>query len=208
MSDYDFNADSEKRLVMHPQRYHWIQAAAAVLLVLTLPACTRSANTVMTPLPSAPPPTPTGIATTEPPPAPATSTATAAGIATSRSSVTPSPAESQPVKTATVTQGSTATAVTCGNALPSRLRVEAYAYVNPDPPLPNNLRSEAGQANTLLGEIQPGQAMKILDGPKCVDGGFWWKVSPLETDQVGWTAEGDDQNYWLIPCSSEKECGT
>jgi hypothetical protein len=204
MPDHDFNTDSEKRLVMHHQRYHWIQAGAAVLLILTLPACTRSASTVMTPLPSAPPPTPTGISASETPPTPAPATATV----TARTSPTPSPTESRPVKTATATQGSTATAVTCGSALPSRLRVEAYAYVNPDPPLPNNLRSEAGQDNTLIGEIQPGQAMKILDGPICVDGGFWWKVSPLETDLVGWTTEGDDQNYWLLPCPSEKECGT
>jgi hypothetical protein len=99
------------------------------------------------------------------------------------------------------------TEISCGDALPTRLRIGASAYVNPEPPLPNNLRSGAGQDNALLGDIQPGQAMKILEGPKCADGGFWWKVQTLGTNLEGWTAEGNEQDYWLIPCASENECG-
>ena len=97
--------------------------------------------------------------------------------------------------------------VPCVNGPPTRLRVGAFAYVNPDPPLPNNLRSNAGKDNSLIGEIGPGQAMKILEGPQCADSWVWWKVSTLESELVGWTAEGDQQNYWLIPCTSQKECG-
>lgn len=97
--------------------------------------------------------------------------------------------------------------VPCVNALPTRLRVGAFAYVNPDPPLPNNLRSDAGSNSSLLGEIQPGDAMKILEGPKCADGWAWWKVRTLEPEMVGWTVEGDRQSYWLIPCESRNKCG-
>jgi hypothetical protein len=95
----------------------------------------------------------------------------------------------------------------CLNAPPTRLRIDLFAYVNPDPPLPNNLRRDAGADNALIGEIQPGQAMKILEGPKCADGWVWWKVRTVETELEGWTPEGDQQNYWLIPCSSRRECG-
>jgi hypothetical protein len=95
----------------------------------------------------------------------------------------------------------------CLNAPPTRLRIDLFAYVNPDPPLPNNLRRDAGKDNALIGEIQPGQAMKILDGPKCADGWVWWKVRTVESELEGWTPEGDQQNYWLIPCSSRRECG-
>jgi len=98
-------------------------------------------------------------------------------------------------------------AVPCVNAPPTRLRVGLFVFVNPDPPLPNNVRSDAGKTNSLVGDIQPGQAMKILEGPKCADGWVWWKVRALETELVGWTAEGDQQNYWLIPCSSRQNCG-
>lgn len=168
----------------------------------------------MTPLPSAPPPTSTSIPDSVIPPSTEFAVATEAeaqetATETSQSStVAPSATKPPKIETATATKASPATTPACGNALPSRLRLNSYAYVNPDPPLPNNLRSEAGPDNELLGEIQPGQAMKVLAGPKCVDGGLWWQVSPLETDLTGWTAEGDEQTYWLIPCTSETECGT
>lgn len=97
--------------------------------------------------------------------------------------------------------------VPCLNAPPTRLQVGLFAYVNPDPPLPNNVRSDAGKDFTFIGDIQPGKAMKILDGPKCADGWVWWKVRTIENELVGWTAEGDQQNYWLIPCSAQRECG-
>ena len=94
----------------------------------------------------------------------------------------------------------------CLNAPPTRLSVGQFAYVNPDPPLPNNLRKDAGTNQDFTGEIPPGKAMKILDGPKCSDGWVWWKVRALETELVGWTPEGDKRDYWLIPCTSQKGC--
>jgi hypothetical protein len=189
---------------MQHHRPYWIQAAV-VLLALALSGCVRSASTAMTPLPSAPPPTATDVlpettlSSTEQP-------ATATPV--SEPTETPFPTETPQIETATATKASLVTEVSCGSALPSRLRTGSYAYVNPDPPLPNNLRSAAGENNTLVGEIPAGHGMKILDGPKCVDGSLWWQVSPLNTDLTGWTAEGDAQNYWLIPCASENECGT
>jgi len=100
-----------------------------------------------------------------------------------------------------------ALSVPCLNALPTRLRVGLFAYVDPDPPLPNNVRSDAGRDNDLIGEIGPGQAMKIMDGPKCADGWVWWQVRALEIKLEGWTAEGDQQEYWLIPCALQAQCG-
>lgn len=95
----------------------------------------------------------------------------------------------------------------CLNALPTRLRVDGYAYVNPEPPLPNNVRRDPGKDSPLIGDIRPGQPVKILDGPRCADGWVWWRVRDLETEIEGWTAEGDKQNYWLIPCPSRNQCG-
>ena len=102
----------------------------------------------------------------------------------------------------------TSTPLACAGAPPTRLSVGLFAYVNPEPPLPNNLRSKPGENNELIGLIEPGKAMKILEGPQCADGWLWWKVRTLETDLTGWTAEGDGQNYWLISCSSQEECGS
>ncbi len=191
---------------MHSHRPGWIQIGANVLFILMLSACVRSASDVMTPLPSVPPPTPTNISTT--PALSPTKPALAAATSTLASTATFSPTETPRVETATATLASLSTTVACGNALPTRLQVGSFAYVNPDPPLPNNLRSDAGEDNTLVGVIQPGQAVKIMAGPKCINGSNWWQVSPLQSDAVGWTAEGDAQNYWLLPCASEKECGS
>ena len=94
----------------------------------------------------------------------------------------------------------------CLNGLPTRLRVGQFAYVDPDPPLPNNLRTDAGKRYDLVGAIEPGKAMKILEGPKCADGWAWWKVRAVDSKLVGWTPEGSQQEYWLIPCSSQKGC--
>jgi hypothetical protein len=210
----------KRRLVMQHHRFHWVQAGVAGLLaMLALSGCSRSASTVMTPLPSMPPPTATLALAPMASPTPtlpatariaasATLEATEDLLLTETLQARPVTATQTPV-VVTQTPGSATQAsvtVACAGAPPTRLRIDSYAYVNPEPPLPNNLRSEAGENNSLIGDIQPGQAMKILEGPKCADGWSWWKVRTLETDLEGWTAEGDGQSYWLVPCSSPNEC--
>jgi hypothetical protein len=105
-----------------------------------------------------------------------------------------------------VTTLSDPTAQACLNPLPTRLEAGGFAYVDPDPPLPNNLRRDAGKDQPLIGEIQPGQAMRILEGPECADGWVWWRVRTFEPELTGWTAEGNGEEYWLIPCESRSEC--
>ena len=195
------------KITMHTHRPRLIQPVAAFLLVMALSACTRSASnviTTMTPLPSAPPPTPTDILPTQITD-PLVTAAASETASTTEPTKRPTATKAQPTGSVTVTLESTA--AVCEGAPPTRLNTGLFAYVNPEPPLPNNLRSAAGENNEIMGYIEPGQAMKILEGPECADGWLWWKVQPLETDLTGWTAEGDAQNYWLIPCSSEEECG-
>lgn len=94
----------------------------------------------------------------------------------------------------------------CPKALPSRLVVGEYAYVATDPPLDNRVRKKAGTDYPIIGYIETGNAMKILDGPKCANNWAWWKVQSInKPDLIGWTSEGDDV-YWLIPCSSLSSC--
>jgi Tol biopolymer transport system component len=44
--------------------------------------------------------------------------------------------------------------------------------------------------------------MDILAGPTCQNGWVWWEIRSLTTGLTGWTAEGDGQNYWLLPVST------
>jgi len=97
-------------------------------------------------------------------------------------------------------------ALRCGASLVSRLAVGKYAYVNLTPPLPNRVRGGAGKAYGVIGRIQPGQVVKVIDGPVCADGWAWWQIRSEDSGIVGWTAEGDDHDYWLVPCPGTSKC--
>lgn len=87
----------------------------------------------------------------------------------------------------------------CAGTYLTRLHVGDRAYVSFDPPLRNRMRSEPGTDAIILYYIETGEEMEILEGPVCMNGWVWWKVRPAGTNLVGWTAEGDSDNYWLVP---------
>jgi hypothetical protein len=87
----------------------------------------------------------------------------------------------------------------CTNTLPPRLQVEMRAMVSLDPPLPNTVRRMPRIDGEKIGKIPAGQEVNVLAGPICADGYFWWNVYDRENTMGGWTAEGDDENYWLEP---------
>lgn len=101
-----------------------------------------------------------------------------------------------------------ATAFTCSGTQPTRLKVGSYASVSVNPPLANRVRSGPGKSNSIVDLIQPGKGMEILGGPICADGWVWWHIRTFDASIEGWTAEGDAQSYWLVPCSSRNNCGT
>ena len=97
----------------------------------------------------------------------------------------------------------------CPQPAPTRLQAGGFASVNTDPPLtPNNVRSAPGINQDLLGSIDPGKGMELLEGPVCNNSLQWWKVEVFETGLVGWTPEGDQETFWLIACESRENCNT
>lgn len=99
-----------------------------------------------------------------------------------------------------VTQaGPAATWQPCPDARPSRLRPGSAAYVSFDPPLRNRVRAEPNTGARLLGVIEPGEQVDILDGPRCSERWVWWRVRSREQNLAGWTPEGDQHDYWLVP---------
>ena len=87
----------------------------------------------------------------------------------------------------------------CNEAFTTQLQIGERAVVNTDPPIPNRIRKEAGGDNAIVGYIEPGEVVKILDGPICLSKWVWWQVSSLSTGLTGWTSEGDGVDYWLLP---------
>jgi hypothetical protein len=89
--------------------------------------------------------------------------------------------------------------VPCAGTYPSRLHVGDQAHISYDPPLPNRVRAQPTTGSDIIGYLEVGERMQILDGPVCAEGWIWWRVRSLDTGLVGWTAEGDNENYWLVP---------
>ena len=79
----------------------------------------------------------------------------------------------------------------------TRLMVGGWAYLADQEA--NNLRLVPGFDGLILGKLQSGERVVLLDGPICVDGYVWWDVHSLDTNLVGWTAEGDDKETWILP---------
>jgi hypothetical protein len=96
----------------------------------------------------------------------------------------------------------------CPDAPLSLIEVGDYGYVNPIPPLDNNVRKQPSLSAIKLFQIPHGNnngtvvtnKFKVLDGPVCANGWVWWHVK--YKDRTGWTAEGD--TYWLFPILEER----
>jgi serine/threonine protein kinase len=139
---------------------------------------------------------------------PATQTGTLAPTLTSWLSETPSPS---PIPSSTWTLTSwpspspsnaptvNATWQPCPAGYPSRLHVGDNAKVSSYPAMPNRVRDQPNTSSTILGLLQVDEKMVILNGPVCFNNWIWWYVRSLSTNLTGWTAEGDETNYWLVP---------
>lgn len=90
----------------------------------------------------------------------------------------------------------------CKGTYLSRLQVGDLAYVSYTPPRQNNIRKMPYVTEDKVGELDPGEKVEIIKGPSCSDGYIWWKVTSEKDGLTGWTAEGDIDNYWLIPIST------
>jgi hypothetical protein len=176
--------------------------AALSLLTIVLSACTLPNNVTPTVANTAAPlitviPLPTQIPTepVTPTVAPATALPTA------------EPPTATPTLRATPTLPPPATLV-CSDAPVTRLSKNGYASASKTTATSNNVRSSPGLGANVLGLLQPGKGVQIVDGPLCVEGYVWWKVRLLPNGITGWTAEGKGDVYWLIPCNSAEGCGS
>ncbi|GAP13094.1 hypothetical protein LARV_00836 [Longilinea arvoryzae] len=106
---------------------------------------------------------------------------------------TPGPATSVPTASATPTR----TVVTCTGAPDTLLNVGDWVHVSLEQPISNRIRSTPNINSEMLGKIQPGEMVQVLDGPECADGYVWWFVHSLSGLQ-GWTAEGDSTGDWIV----------
>jgi serine/threonine protein kinase len=86
----------------------------------------------------------------------------------------------------------------CPGSPPSRLFIGQHASVS-EGGVPNRLRDQPGTDANQIGILKPSTPFEIIGGPTCDTTQFlrWWQVDAA--GQVGWTAEGEGQNYYLDP---------
>jgi hypothetical protein len=64
--------------------------------------------------------------------------------------------------------------------------------------LPNEVRSEPSVNEPSFALLPTGSVVQVIEGPLCEDGFVFWKVAgALIPGGVGWTAEGNLQEYFL-----------
>lgn len=81
------------------------------------------------------------------------------------------------------------------------LAVGEIAVVNSEWGTPNNVRAQPSTNARNLGQLEPGESMVIVEGPRCAEGIIWWKVRGLgeKSNIFGWTGEGTGDARWLLP---------
>jgi Bacterial SH3 domain len=93
----------------------------------------------------------------------------------------------------------------CPDTPPSQLHSGEHAYVAFAPAVASNLRSDPDvEQGTVTSQIQPGERVRVVEGPVCQDGMIWWKVVNEGNAQTGWAAEGDARGYWLLPLAGRR----
>lgn len=86
----------------------------------------------------------------------------------------------------------TATPSACSSFTPA-LSIGVQARVLP--PEPNILRATPDLRGEYVADIQVGDVVTILDGPRCTNSFTWWQVD--YAGRVGWTVENDGSEYWM-----------
>jgi hypothetical protein len=179
-----------------------IRILAALSLTALLAACTLPDNTPPTAAPTVAPLITVIPLPTQAPTEPAAPTAIPA---------TALPTAEPPTLTPTLRNTPTLpppATIVCSDAPVTRLSKNGYAYASKTTATSNNVRSSPGLGANVLGLLQPGKGVQILEGPLCVEGYVWWKVRLLPNGITGWTAEGKGDVYWLIPCNGPEGCGS
>ncbi|MCU0485551.1 MAG: right-handed parallel beta-helix repeat-containing protein [Anaerolineales bacterium] len=130
---------------------------------------------------------------TSTPPPTAAPTLTFTPLPTITSTLTPTAA---PTRTATPIRPTEV--VSCPGAPAIMLEEDRLAQVSMETAVSNRVRMEPGLDGEIVGLIGAGETILVDDGPICADGYAWWHVQSF-TGLQGWTAEGDQAGYWLIP---------
>jgi Tol biopolymer transport system component len=82
----------------------------------------------------------------------------------------------------------------------SRLKVGDQAEVSKETTTPNRVRAGPKTSDEIVTLLDPGTVIEVIEGPVCAGGLVFWRVEHTSIPgRMGWTAEGDGNEYWLEP---------
>lgn len=110
----------------------------------------------------------------------------------------PSPTATRaPTNTPVVATPTPAAPTNTPRPAPTKLEIGVLARVTPPEGLKLKVRDKAGIDGQVLGELEAGAQVKIIDGPGQASGLTWWKVDNGQ-GLVGWSAEGSGGLTYLV----------
>ena len=83
--------------------------------------------------------------------------------------------------------------------MPVRLQPGARARVTFTDGTPLRVRRDPSKSGAILGQMPEGTQFTILEGPKCVDQGSWWRIQTDDGNFNGWVLEGEGGVYYVEP---------
>ena len=87
----------------------------------------------------------------------------------------------------------------CPGAPLSRLSIGMNVRVTFTDGTPLLVRTNPGES--IVTSISEGTEFSVIGGPLCLDGYTWWEIE-LADGTIGWSAEGDSEDYYIEPLSS------
>jgi pimeloyl-ACP methyl ester carboxylesterase len=88
---------------------------------------------------------------------------------------------------------------TCAGTIPSQMLVGRPGRVSFTDGTSTRLRSDPTISSQVLMEMSEGHSFDVVDGPVCADGYTWWQLKERSRGQLGWSAEGADDQYFIWP---------
>jgi len=84
----------------------------------------------------------------------------------------------------------------CNEIFPPRLRVGGMAKV-----IVWQVRARISPSKyaSTVNYFAEGRILRVIDGPICSDGWYWWNLYSDELGYGGWVAEADEENYYVSP---------
>ena len=172
-------------MILSHYKFMFVVAALALLML----GCEQKA----VPTPTLTPTEPPALTVMAVPPHTLTPTFTLVPSLTPTRTVVPSP-----TLTRTAVPPRPTAITSCPGTLPIRLAVDRLALVSDESPVSNRVRSQPGLEGEVTGLIGAGEPVWVEEGPQCADGYTWWYIQSFAGVQ-GWTAEGGEVGYWLVP---------